>query len=79
MVSLVGLDVRSVQQLGLLQFVSDSSGRVKLVSKGELRVRGLGSPDRADALALCVYERAGRRVVPIVAPVSVGQSNPWLV
>lgn len=75
-VSLAGLDVRSVGQLGLGEFVSDSSGRLKVVSKGELRGRGLGSPDRAEALLLGFYEPSVW-VAPIVAPVSVGQVNPW--
>lgn len=76
-VSLAGLDVRSVGQLGLGEFVSDSSGRLKVVSKGELRGRGLGSPDRAEALLLGFYEPSVW-VAPIVAPVSVGQVNPWV-
>jgi len=76
-VSLAGLDVRSVGQLGLGEFVSDSSGRLKVVSKGELRGRGLGSPDRAEALLLGFYEPSVW-VVPVVAPVSVGQVNPWV-
>lgn len=76
-VSLAGLDVKSVGQLGFGEFVSDSSGRLKVVSKGELRGRGLGSPDRAEALLLGFYEPSGF-VVPVVAPVSVGQVNPWL-
>ena len=76
-VSLAGLDVRSVGQLGFGEFVSDSSGRLKVVSKGELRGRGLGSPDRAEALLLGFYEPSVF-VTPVVAPVSVGQVNPWL-
>lgn len=76
-VSLAGLDVRSVGQLGLGEFVSDSSGRLKVVSKVELRGRGLGSPDRAEALLLGFYEPSVW-VAPIVAPVSVGQVNPWV-
>lgn len=75
-VSLAGLDVRSVGQLGLGEFVADSSGRLKVVGKGEMRGRGLGSPDRAEALLLGFYEPRVW-VAPVVAPVSVGQVNPW--
>jgi hypothetical protein len=69
-------DRRSVSQLGLAEFVSDSSGRVKVVSKSELRGRGLGSPDRAEAVLLALYEPffVG---VPLVAPVGLSQVNPW--
>jgi len=69
-------DRRCLGQLGLAEFVSDSSGRVKVVSKNELRVRGLGSPDRAEAVLLALYEPLFRSV-PVVAPVGLSQSNPW--
>ena len=62
----------------MAEFVSDSSGRVKVVSKSELRVRGVGSPDRGEAVLLCLYEPSPW-VVPVVAPVGLGQVNPWRV
>jgi hypothetical protein len=77
---LVRLDVdrRCLAQLGVGEFVSDSSGRVKVVGKSELRGRGVGSPDRAEAVLLALYEPR-RFVVPVVGPVSLGQVNPWVV
>jgi len=72
------VDRRCLGQLGVGEFVSDSSGRVKVVSKGELRVRGVGSPDRAEAVLLALYEPSGFRV-PVVAPVGLVQVNPWRV
>lgn len=75
---LVRLDVdrRCLAQLGVGEFVSDSSGRVKVVGKSELRARGVGSPDRAEAVLLALFEPR-RFVAPVVAPVSLGQVNPW--
>ena len=72
------VDRRCLGQLGVAEFVSDSSGRVKVVSKGELRVRGVGSPDRAEAVLLALYEPSPW-VAPVVAPVGLGQVNPWRV
>ena len=49
---------------------------MKVVSKSELRGRGLGSPDRAEAVLLALYEPffVG---VPVVAPVGLSKVNPW--
>ena len=45
-------DVELVSQLLSLQYQYDAAGRVRLVSKEELRRQGLPSPDKADALAM---------------------------
>ena len=37
----------------------DSSGRLLLESKADMRKRGVPSPDEADAVALCFSERDG--------------------
>jgi hypothetical protein len=39
-------------QLLALRFFEDSSGRIQLESKASMKSRGVGSPDRADALAM---------------------------
>jgi hypothetical protein len=56
------VDRRVVGQLGAPDFVSDSSGRIQVVSKAVLRKRGGVSPDRAEAVLLALYEPDKRRV-----------------
>jgi len=76
---LVRLDVdgRVVSQLGAPEFLSDSSGRVQIISKAEMRRKGLPSPDRAEAVLLALFEPRVVAVAPVVAPVVLGQRNVW--
>lgn len=71
------VDRRVVGQLGLPDFVSDSSGRIQVVSKAVLKKRGGVSPDRAEAVLLALYEPDRRREVPLVAPIAIVQRNVW--
>ena len=70
-------DRRLCAQLSGPTYRSDSSGRIVIESKKDMRRRGVSSPDRADAVLLAVYEPPGRKVPPPVLPLSFGQSNPW--
>ncbi len=71
------LDVdRSVlAQLSSPTFKSDSSGRIQIESKADMKRRGVSSPDRAEAILLALYEN--KATVPAITPMSFGQSNPW--
>jgi hypothetical protein len=73
------VDRRVVSQLCAPDFVSDSSGRVQVVSKAVLRKRGGVSPDRAEAILLALYEPSRVRDVPLVVPVGLVQRNVWRV
>ena len=73
------VDRRVVSQLCAPDFVSDSSGRVQVVSKAVLRRRGGVSPDRAEAVLLALYEPVQVREVPLVVPVGLVQRNVWRV
>ena len=73
------VDRRVVVQLCAPDFVSDSSGRVQVVSKSVLRRRGGVSPDRAEAVLLALYEPSRVREVPLVVPVGLVQRNVWRV
>ena len=44
-----------VAQLSVRKYGITSSGKIVLESKKEMKKRGVGSPDRADALALSCY------------------------
>lgn len=71
------IDRRTVAQLSGPLYKSDSSGRIKIESKVDLKRRGTSSPDRAEAILLALYEPPNSGIVPIVAPVSLEQTNPF--
>lgn len=48
-------DSETFAQLSTRKYVMASNGKLELESKKEMKKRGLGSPDRADAAALSVY------------------------
>lgn len=52
-ISIPGSDEQLFAQLTSLRYRYTPQGKLQLESKEELRKRGLASPDRADALALC--------------------------
>lgn len=50
------IDKRCAAQLNAPTFGSDSQGRIKIEKKEDIKKRGLGSPDRAEAVLLALYE-----------------------
>lgn len=50
-------DNETVGQFSCRKYRLTSRGKIKLESKDEMKKRGTGSPDRADAVALSCYER----------------------
>ncbi len=49
-------DEEMVAQLSVRRYSVSSSGKIQIESKKDMKKRGIGSPDRADALALSCYE-----------------------
>ena len=49
-------------ELMALRWSPTAAGRIRMESKSDLKNRIGRSPDRADACAMCYYDRAGRRV-----------------
>lgn len=68
---------REFAQLTAPLYRSDSAGRIVVESKVEMKRRGVNSPDRAEALLLAFFEPPSRAEAPVVAPVGLGQANPW--
>jgi hypothetical protein len=62
-------------QLASPTFYADSSGRIVIESKVDMKKRGVASPDRAEAILLALYEN--KTVLPNITPISIGQSNQW--
>lgn len=50
------IDRRTAAQLSAPTYGTNSGGRTVIESKDHLKSRGVNSPDRAEALLLCVYE-----------------------
>lgn len=72
------VDRKVATQLAGPTFRSDSSGRIQIESKLEMKRRGVSSPDRAEAILLALYEPPGKDV-PNVKPIAMGQANPWVL
>jgi hypothetical protein len=69
------VDTKTIAQLGSPAYKSDSSGRIAIEKKTEMKNRGIGSPDRAEAVLLALYEP--KKNLNITVPVSFAQENPW--
>lgn len=70
-------DRKVVAQLSAPMYRSDTSGRIQIEKKTDMKKRGVHSPDRAEAILLALYEPKG--VIPTFSPVSVTQLNAWQV
>ena len=46
-----------INQLASIKYGLTSKGQIKIESKDDAKKRGLRSPDRADALAICHYAK----------------------
>jgi hypothetical protein len=71
------IDQRTQAQMSAPQYASDSSGRIKIESKADMKRRGVGSPDRAEAILLALYDPPGSTQPDGIAPLSFTQSNAW--
>lgn len=69
------VDRLTLAQLATPKYRTDTSGRIQIEKKTEVKARGGWSPDRAEAVLLALYEPGA--VLPTVAPVSLTQANPW--
>lgn len=69
-------DARLYRELTAIRWKPDSRGRVRVESKDDMRKRGLGSPDKADAVVMALAEDYG--YVPSGAgPAGDTTSNDW--
>jgi hypothetical protein len=71
------VDRKVLAQLSAPQYKSDSSGRIQIEKKTEMKKRGVTSPDRAEAILLALFEPHNSRNTDPVVPISLGQSNTW--
>lgn len=73
----LSVDHVTMMQLAAPSYRSNSTGRLQIEGKDEMRKRGVGSPDRAEALLLALFEPP-RFEVPAVIPLSITGQNQWL-
>jgi hypothetical protein len=73
----LAVDRKVVAQLTAPTYKMNSTGRLQIEAKADMKRRGIGSPDRAEALLLAVFEPP-RRVIPDVAPLSLTQTSDWI-
>jgi len=71
------IDRQTLTQLAGPTFKSDSSGRIQIESKADMKRRGVHSPDRAEAVLLAIYDPKKLSDIAPTVPVSFAQSNPW--
>jgi hypothetical protein len=74
---LLEVDRQVLSQLAGPTYLSDSSGRIQIESKADMKKRGVSSPDRAEAILLALYEN--KTVMTPTVPISIGQTNSWTV
>jgi hypothetical protein len=73
----LAVDRRVIAQLTAPTYKMNSSGRLQIEAKADMKRRGIGSPDRAEALLLAVFEPP-RKVTPAVVPLSLTQTSDWI-
>jgi len=71
------VDHKVVQQLSAPSYRTNSSGKIQIESKDDMKKRGVSSPDRAEALLLALFEPPSQQV-HLVAPLSITGSSGWI-
>jgi hypothetical protein len=72
------VDSKVLAQLSAPQYKSASSGGIAIEKKADMKKRAVGSPDRAEAILLALFEPPGKKVVPDFAfDVDLSQQNQW--
>lgn len=70
------VDTKTLAQLSGPTYKSDSSGRIVIEAKKDMKRRGMASPDRAEAILLAFYEPPGSHIGKIEF-ISLTQDNKW--
>ena len=71
------IDHATMMQLAAPSYRSNSSGRLQIESKADMTKRGIGSPDRAEAILLALFEPPRWEQV-IAPPMGITKSNEWI-
>jgi len=68
-------DDELVAQFSVRKYSVHSSGKLVIESKADMKKRGIKSPDRADAVALCCFE--GFATTPLGLLASMAEADNW--
>lgn len=71
------IDHTTMMQLAAPSYRANSSGRIQIESKADMSKRGIGSPDRAEAILLSLFEPP-RHEPLIVPPMGITKTNDWI-
>jgi hypothetical protein len=68
---------KEIAQLTAPTYRSNSSGRIQIEAKADMKRRGVSSPDRAEAILLALFEPPTKQ--PMLAPpLSITQTSGWI-
>jgi hypothetical protein len=70
------IDVKEMAQLNTPLYGADSTARIQIEKKADMKKRGKKSPDRAEAILLAFYEPPGSEAQTL-GVVEIGQANPY--
>jgi len=73
----LNIDHATMMQLAAPSYRANSTGKIQIEAKAEMKKRGIGSPDRAEALLLALFEPP-RYEPMIVPPLGLTKSNDWI-
>lgn len=71
------VDNRTAGQLSRPTKGTDTRGRIRIQSKKDIKGRGMGSPDRAEAVLLAIYEPPVEAPPAAAQPQDLPQANQW--
>lgn len=72
----LAIDNKELAQLNAPKFGSDSTARITIEKKADMKKRGVHSPDRAEAILLAYYEPPGSEATDL-GGIIIPQANPW--
>lgn len=72
----------NIERITIAQFAgplysTDTSGRIVIEKKTQMKSRGVRSPDRAEAILLGLYEPPMSQTPELQIPINLGQTNVW--
>lgn len=67
----IDVDRRTHAQLSAPGYTAESTGRVQIEKKSDMKKRGVDSPDRAEAVLMAIYEPPGTIELPTVGPFAI--------
>ena len=71
------IDSQTLAQLSAPTYRANSSGKIQIESKDDMKRRGISSPDRAEAVLLALFEPPKLEEPDLFPPISLTSSSEW--